>query len=257
MKTSKFLQLAITSIVIIILGGCKKESPPPITGMAVTKEVAVYYDIYTIGQNITDAVCTLNNINMTVAYSEAAAQSYSENITINGNVSYTYTVSVGSPFPTNYTHSGTLNSSAFIAGQLNMIEIVPDGNDFKLLLNGNNEEVGGGNGGGGGGGGGNGLYGIWKRIVQSSGDETDIAIGGITGEPSNRVYMCELNGSTAAGFYKGTLNGNTVVWDTQYGIPDFVLTLVGSSMELTVPACPSCLTTTYVTGTWSGQCGPL
>jgi hypothetical protein len=107
------------------------------------------------------------------------------------------------------------------------------------------------------GGGGSSFYGIWNRIVQSSGDRTDIAIGGITGEPANRVYMCELTGSTAAGFYKGTLNGNTIVWDSQYGIPNFVLTIVGSNMELNVPSCSTCITTTYVSGSWSGQCVPL
>jgi hypothetical protein len=101
------------------------------------------------------------------------------------------------------------------------------------------------------------LYeGTWVRLLGPSGDRTDLAIGGIAGEPENRVYMCELRGSTAAGFYKGMLNGNVITWDSQYGLPDTYLSMVDGQLEFDYRCCGT-VPTYYERGSWSGECGPL
>ncbi len=98
------------------------------------------------------------------------------------------------------------------------------------------------------------IEGTWVRLPGPSGDRTDLAIGGITGEPSNRVYMCEKRGSTAAGFYKGTYSNKAIVWDAVYGLPNFSVNIVDNELELD---CNVCLPTKYQKGAWSGECGPI
>jgi hypothetical protein len=98
------------------------------------------------------------------------------------------------------------------------------------------------------------IEGTWVRLPGPSGDRTDLAIGGIPGEPSNRVYMCEKKGSNTAGFYKGTYSSNTIVWDAVYNLPNFSVKIVDNELELD---CNVCLPTKYQKGTWSGECGPL
>jgi len=98
------------------------------------------------------------------------------------------------------------------------------------------------------------IEGTWVRFPGPSGDKTDLAIGGITGEPSNRVYMCEKKGSIDAGFYKGMYSNNTIVWDAVHGLPNFSVNLVGNELELD---CNVCLPTKYKQGDWSGECGPI
>lgn len=99
------------------------------------------------------------------------------------------------------------------------------------------------------------LTGVWVRIVDSSGDETDIAIGGISGEPSNRVYMCEWKGNV--GLYKGYINGNTITWDSQYGLPNASAKKVGAKLEFYYPSVSNSLPTYYDSGSWSRHCGTL
>ena len=106
------------------------------------------------------------------------------------------------------------------------------------------------------GGGSNSLKGIWVRELGASGDETDIAIGVIDGEPENRVYMCELNGSVA-GLYKGYLTGNTIVFDAQYGLPNAQITRIGSQVEFYYPSVSVSLPTMYSSGSWRGECTNL
>lgn len=103
-------------------------------------------------------------------------------------------------------------------------------------------------------GGGSDIEGVWVRLPGPSGDRTEIAVGGIDGESSDRVYMCEKKGSTAAGFYKGTLNGNVVTWDSSHNLPDAHLSRVGGELELDYPDCEVCLPTRYKSGSWSGEC---
>jgi len=99
------------------------------------------------------------------------------------------------------------------------------------------------------------LSGIWVRVLGASGDETDIAIGGISGEPSNRVYMCEWKG--AVGLYKGYINGNTITWDSRYGLPNASVKKVGSQLEFYYPSVSGSLPTYYNAGSWSNRCGEL
>jgi hypothetical protein len=98
------------------------------------------------------------------------------------------------------------------------------------------------------------IEGTWVRLPGPSGDRTDLAIGGITGQPDNRVYMCEKKGSTVAGLYKGLYSNNTIIWDAEYGLPNFSVKLIGIELELD---CSVCLPTKYQQGTWSDECGPL
>ena len=99
------------------------------------------------------------------------------------------------------------------------------------------------------------LSGIWVRTTGASGDETNIAIGGISGEPSNRVYMCEWRG--AVGLYKGYISGNTITWDSQYSLPDASVRKVGSQLEFYYPSVSGSLPTNYNSGSWSSRCGEL
>ncbi len=96
--------------------------------------------------------------------------------------------------------------------------------------------------------------GTWVRLPGPSGDRTDLAIGGITNEPANRVYMCEKRGSTAAGFYKGTYSNGVITWDPQYNFPTYTATVDGSQLVID---CNVCVPTYYEVGSWSGECGPL
>jgi hypothetical protein len=97
--------------------------------------------------------------------------------------------------------------------------------------------------------------GVWSRVLGASGDRTDIAIGGIDGESSDRVYMCEKHGSTAAGLYKGYIDGDYITWDSEYGLPETYLEIVDGTLEFSYPDCEVCLVTEYVRGSWDGECG--
>jgi len=99
--------------------------------------------------------------------------------------------------------------------------------------------------------------GVWTRLPGPSGDRTDLAIGGIDGESSDRVYMCEKKGSTAAGLYKGYIDGSYITWDSEYGLPDTYLEIVNGTLEFSYPACEVCLVTDYKKGSWGGDCGSL
>lgn len=101
------------------------------------------------------------------------------------------------------------------------------------------------------------LEGVWTRLPGPSGDRTDLAIGGIEGEPENRVYMCEKEGSSAAGLYKGVLNGNIIVWDADYGLPNTSIKRSGNQLEFDYSDCGECLVTYYEKGNWAGDCGQL
>lgn len=99
--------------------------------------------------------------------------------------------------------------------------------------------------------------GVWTRLPGPSGDRTDLAIGGIDGESSDRVYMCEKKGSTAAGLYKGYIDGNIITWDSEYGLPYTYVEIVDGILEFSYPECDVCLVTDYKKGSWGGDCGEL
>jgi uncharacterized protein (TIGR02145 family) len=99
------------------------------------------------------------------------------------------------------------------------------------------------------------LTGVWVRTDGPSGDQTNIAIGNIPGEPENRVYVCEYVGNV--GLYKGYLNGNTITWDSNYGLPDASVKRVGAQLEFYYPSVSYSIPTLYDSGQWSSQCGSL
>lgn len=99
------------------------------------------------------------------------------------------------------------------------------------------------------------LAGIWVRTQGASGDETNIAIGGISGEPEDRVYMCEIKGNV--GLYKGYIDGNIITWDSEYGLPNASARMVGSQLEFYYPSLSFSLPTLYDSGSWSNNCGEL
>ena len=100
-------------------------------------------------------------------------------------------------------------------------------------------------------------YGIWTRLPGPSGDRTDIAIGGIQGEPANRVYMCEKEGSLTPGFFKGTLDGDIINWDPEYNFPYSQLKIIDGELEFSYPTLSWSIPTMYERGTWGGECGNL
>jgi hypothetical protein len=102
-----------------------------------------------------------------------------------------------------------------------------------------------------------GISGTWQRLPGPSGDVTDIAIGGITGEPENRVYMCEHRGSATPGLFKGTIDGETITWDAVYGLPPATFTVDGDERTLAFPSISWSIPTNYKRGPWRGECGPL
>lgn len=99
------------------------------------------------------------------------------------------------------------------------------------------------------------VQGVWVRTLGASGDRTDIAIGGIANEPSNRVYMCEYKG--VVGLYKGYLNGSTITWDATHGLPNASAKKVGAQLEFYYPSVSGSLPTLYDRGSWSNRCGSL
>lgn len=99
--------------------------------------------------------------------------------------------------------------------------------------------------------------GIWQRYGSPKGYQTDLAIGNIPGEPSNRVYMCEHPGSPSAGLYKGYISGNIVTWDSKYGLPNAEFKPVGNEMTLYFGVGSISDAGKYKKGNWTNTCGEL
>ncbi len=100
-------------------------------------------------------------------------------------------------------------------------------------------------------------YGIWQRYGSPKGYNTDLAVGNIPGEPSNRVYMCEHPGSPSAGLYKGYITGNIITWDPQYGLPNAEFKQVGNYMTLYFNVGLPEDAGKYKRGYWTNTCGEL
>jgi hypothetical protein len=96
--------------------------------------------------------------------------------------------------------------------------------------------------------------GIWVRQLGASGDETDLAIGTVPGEPANAVWMCEWKGTM--GLYKGTISGDQITFAPQYGLPTYTVKLEGGELMLKGNV-PQSLFTPYKKGTWTSHCGKL
>jgi hypothetical protein len=102
----------------------------------------------------------------------------------------------------------------------------------------------------------NAIDGFWNRTLSMAHYETEIAFGGIAGQPDDRVYMCEWN-SPSAGLYKGTLSGETIEWDATHRLPayDVVFPTTGNMSFVPQTAAREHLGQ-YIRGAWhSGKCG--
>lgn len=100
-------------------------------------------------------------------------------------------------------------------------------------------------------------YGIWQRYDSPKGYQTDLAVGGITGEPSNRVYMCEHSPSPSEGFYKGYITGNIITWDAVHGLPNAEFKPNGGAMTLYFGVGSISDAGKYKKGIWTKTCGEL
>jgi len=106
-------------------------------------------------------------------------------------------------------------------------------------------------------GGGSSATGVWQRYGSPKGYQTDLAVGNIPGEPSNRVYMCEHPGSPSVGLYKGTISGTTITWDANHGLPDADFAVVGSERTLYFGVGALADAGKYKKGVWTNTCGEL
>ncbi len=99
--------------------------------------------------------------------------------------------------------------------------------------------------------------GVWQRYGSPKGYNTDLAVGNIPGEPSNRVYMCEHPGSPSAGLYKGYINGNIITWDAIHGLPNAEFKPIGNEMTLYFNVGQLKDAGKYKKGVWTNACGEL
>ncbi len=105
--------------------------------------------------------------------------------------------------------------------------------------------------------GGNSIFGVWQRYNSPKGYKTDLAVGNIPGEPSNRVYMCEHPGSPSAGLYKGYISGNIITWDASHRLPNAEFKEVGSERTLYFGVGAVADAGKYKKGIWTNTCGEL
>lgn len=103
------------------------------------------------------------------------------------------------------------------------------------------------------------FQGLWYRITQDgSGDRTDMAVGTIPGEASDRVWLCEVRPSSSRTILqRGTLRGTRIDWDPVHaGVPSYSIGREGSRTWLQASA-PGALRTFYDPGQWNRFCPPL
>ncbi|RKH18909.1 hypothetical protein D7Y13_12405 [Corallococcus praedator] len=100
------------------------------------------------------------------------------------------------------------------------------------------------------------VTGIWNRYGSEYGYQTDIAYGGIAGQSSDRVYMCELPGSPSAGLYKGRLISPRMIrWDANHNLPDYEVVFEGTTMRFKPQNGTNTFLGQYRQGTWTpGAC---
>jgi alpha-tubulin suppressor-like RCC1 family protein len=100
-------------------------------------------------------------------------------------------------------------------------------------------------------------FGFWNRIESEYGYETDIAYGGIDGESSDRVFMCEWN-SPSAGLYKGRLvKPDMIRWDSEHRLPEYKVVFPNKDRMSFIPQTGTNeFLGKYAPGTWrKGSCG--
>ena len=99
-------------------------------------------------------------------------------------------------------------------------------------------------------------YGRWQRYGSPGGYQTDLAIGNIPGQVSNRVYMCEHPGSPSAGLYKGTITGTTITWDPIHGLPNAEFNFLNGGPDRTLYFGVGSISDAgkYSAGIWTNTC---
>lgn len=258
MKASQHLYMGFILLASLLLGGCEKEPATPNVEPEKTEYIAFCDLVHNTdeGNYLDIGWFTFNGSFIDADNKEADAETRS--FTLNGDVAYSYQVTEKVSGPSGVIsmskkdYDGTLKESAFSTSIVNKIEVVRDGTAWKLLVNGADADVTGG-----GGGSNTGTSGIWKRIESPKGYQTDLAVGGIPGEPANRVYMCEHPGSPSAGLYKGTISGETITWDAVHGLPTAKFYERDGFMRLWFSVAPEDEAGKYVKGVWTNTCGPL
>jgi len=151
-----------------------------------------------------------------------------------------------------YTYTGSFSRELFTAPEsdynkidINIRDLVPTVTINRVLIDVKST---------GGGGSSSPYKGIWVRQLGASGDETDLAIGTIPGEPANAVWMCEWKGSV--GLYKGTISGDIITFEPQYGLPTYTVKMEGNELMLKGNVSQS-IFTPYRKGSWTSHCGKL
>lgn len=254
MISKRFFQAFLLLIAVLLTYGCSKDNDSDDLNADLRSFITICESLNSSMEfRLTTSLLNLNDGLGSVVKNEADAGD-PDVFNINGEgVEYSYTVTertgtIGSSTTKNYT--GLIYDNAFIKGQTNVVEIVRNGNEWQLLVNGTNEDIGG-------------VdpnppspYGRWQRYGSPNGYQTDLAIGNIPGQAENRVYMCEHPGSPSAGLYKGTLDGTTITWDAVHNLPNAVFNLLGSGPDRTLyfgVGDPS-QAGKYKSGIWTGTC---
>lgn len=254
MKPIRFLHAAFIALIFLIVGGCDKSTTNTDDTSAKETEYIAFCDLVhnTDDGNYLDiAWFTFDGTVIDADKKENAAQKYS--FTLDGDVTYSYQVREkisgqgGVISSTNKKYEGTLKESAFNETQLNRVEVVRDGSEWKLFVNGQDADVAGG-------GNNTSTEGVWLRYNSPNGYNTDLAIGGIPGEPANRVYMCEHPGSPSAGLYKGTISGEVITWDAVHGLPNAKFYERDGVMRLWFTVGPEDEAGRYKKGAWTNTC---
>ncbi|NTX02939.1 MULTISPECIES: hypothetical protein [unclassified Myxococcus] len=106
------------------------------------------------------------------------------------------------------------------------------------------------------GGGDSAVTGVWNRFGSEFGYHTDVAYGGIAGQSSDRVYMCELPGSPSAGLYKGRLISPRMIrWDSEHNLPDYEVVFEDQTMRFRPQNGSNTFLGQYQKGSWTaGAC---
>ncbi|MCB9045953.1 MAG: hypothetical protein H6550_07420 [Chitinophagales bacterium] len=262
MKPLNLLQFALFALVLTVFAGCSKNSSTSDTPDPVTELIAFCNESHDNGvwDYLRIRALELDDFPYDADHTEANA----EKVTFygSGDVTYSFEVKEVVPNPSggvlsssNKSYTGTLKESAFNKGKVNTLEIARSGSDWKILVNGADAETTGGNNNGGNNNGG--TSGVWQRFNSPNGYNTDLAIGGIKGEPENRVYMCEHPGSPTAGLYKGYISGETITWDAVHGLPNAKFYERDGVMRLWFTVGAEDDAGRYKKGTWTNTCGAL
>lgn len=131
-------------IVLLTCSGCKKivDLNPDLRTV-----IAICDELLNNPSNMSILSIDLNDGWVNVSETESSAGDGATFKLTGNEVSYSYQVAewvIGTPSflsPQKKSYSGKLNDAAFIKNQKNKIEIVRDGSEWKLLVNGKNENI--------------------------------------------------------------------------------------------------------------------